>query len=312
MSPALYLLPLLAVFAQQGTFGELRTHDPSRVVKGQDGNYIYFCTGPLMPMRYSKDFVHWQGKNGVMTDIPQWAHEHVPKGNKWIWAPDIIFDKAIKKWVVFFSYSTFGSRRSAIGTLTSPDLKIDSTWTDAGMVIASDESSNYNCIDACPIYDEKGALWMTFGSWNTGIKLVQLDPKTLKANSELFSLAGSDQTDMEASFLWHKGDYYYLFFNRGFCCRGVNSTYKILMGRSKKITGPYLDREGKDCFGKDGGSLVLETNGDFIGPGQTGITADGKTFTFHYYNKQENGAPTFGHAQIKMDQDGWPVVYNLQ
>ena len=303
---------LLSALASQATLqGELRAHDPSRVVRTDDGYYLYFITGPLMPVRYSKDMVHWDGAPGIMKEIPDWAKKHVTRGNDWIWAPDIIFEKSLKKWVIFYSYSTFGSRRSVIGALTSPDLKLSSTWSDAGEVIGSVESDNYNAIDPCPIYDAKGKLWLSYGSWNTGIKVSQIAPMTLKPIGTAASIAGSEQTDMEASFLWRKDGFYYVFFNRGFCCRGVNSTYEILMGRSQNITGPYLDKAGLDCFGGNGGTVLMQTDGDRIGPGQAGISPDGHIFSFHFYNKKLNGQPNFGYGTVKVE-NGWPVISDIK
>lgn len=306
------VVALIALAGQSGLQGELRAHDPSRVVKSDDGYYVYYTTGPRLPIRYSKDLVHWEGHANVMSAIPEWAHEHVPKGNSWIWAPDIFYDRPLKKWVILYAYSSFGSRRSAIGALTSPNLRIDSAWTDAGDVIDTVESDNYNAIDPCPVFDRKGNLWMSFGSWNTGIKIVPLDPRTLRSSGPVTAIAGADQTDMEASFVWHQGRYFYLFFNRGFCCRGVNSTYKILIGRATSVTGPYLDKSGLNCYGQGGGTLFLQTDGDMIGPGQAGVSPDGRIFSFHFYDKKLNGAPTFAMGEIHIDRDGWPVVTDIR
>jgi arabinan endo-1,5-alpha-L-arabinosidase len=291
--------------------GDVRAHDPSRIVKTDDGYYVYFTTGPLMPMHVSKDLIHWDPHPGIMKEIPAWAKEHVPKGNTWIWAPDLFYDKELRKWVILYSYSTFGSRRSSIGAITSPDFKLDSTWTDAGEVQSSVETDNFNAIDPCPVFDDHGHLYMSFGSWNTGIKIEPIDLKTLKPVGAMTGIAGADRTDMEASFIWRKGRYYYLFYNQGLCCRGVNSTYHIMVGRATSITGPYLDKNGVDCYMKGGGTIFMETNGNRIGPGQAGVSENGKLFSFHFYNKDLNGQPNFTYGKLGIDKEGWPAVTEI-
>lgn len=310
---AVLVCVLLGMALPQGALqGDLGAHDPSRVVKGDDGNYYYFCTGPLLPIRYSKDLTHWKYGPGLLKAIPEWAKAHVPKGRNDVWAPDVLYVPARKEWVAFYSYSTFGSKRSSIGAITSPKLTLDAEWKDAGEVISTDEKSNFNAIDPGPVLDEKGRIWMSLGSWNTGIKLVEIDAKTLKPIGDPTAIAGGRDTDMEAAFLWKKGDYFYLFYNQGFCCRGLDSTYRILMGRSKSVKGPYLDKAGVNCFDEGGGTLLMETKGDRIGPGHAAISPDGKLFSFHFYDKKKNGWPTFDWGQIEIDRDGWPVVKDLR
>ena len=124
--------------------------------------------------------------------------------------------------------------------------------------------------------DADGNLWMSFGSFWGGIKLIQLDPATGKRiapDSPVHALAHYDS--IEAPFIYHHNGVYYLFLNWGMCCRGLNSTYNMRVGRSPKITGPYLDKEDKDML-EGGGTLLLDTDGPFIGPGHAGILEGGR------------------------------------
>jgi arabinan endo-1,5-alpha-L-arabinosidase len=151
---------------------------------------------------------------------------------------------------------------------------------------------------------------MSFGSYWSGIKLIELDPATGKriaADSQIYSLAYNKS--IEASYLYRHGDFYYLFVNWGKCCSGVNSTYNIRVGRSGKITGPYLDKEGKDLL-QNGGTLLLDTDGPFIGPGQTGIfqEADKTLISMHYYDGTRRGASLLAIRPLNWDEQGWPVV----
>ena len=134
------------------------------------------------------------------------------------------------------------------------------------MVIQSDPNCNYNAIDPGVIIDQEGKLWMSFGSFWGGIQLIELDPDTgtrIAPDSPITTLAHYDS--IEAPHIYYHDGYYYLLLNWGMCCRGENSTYNMRMGRSKTITGPYLDKEGGDML-IGGGSLLLETDGIFIGP----------------------------------------------
>ena len=153
-------------------------------------------------------------------------------------------------------------------------------------------------------------MWLAFGSYWSGIKLVELEPKTGKRiapDSPMHSLASNDH--IEASFIHRRGTNYFLFLNWGQCCKGTNSTYEIRVGRSDKITGPYLDRERKDMIG-GGGTLVLGSEGKFIGPGHAAIVNDGtqEWFSFHYYDAENRGRPALGVRKLSWDKDGWPVV----
>lgn len=125
--------------------------------------------------------------------------------------------------------------------------------------------------------------------------------------SQPVTLAAHQSTGPEAAYLHFHDGYYYLFENEGLCCKGLNSTYRIMMGRSQAVTGPYLDKEGSD-LSKGGSSLFLGTNADKIGPGQIGIVSDGgiDRFSFHYYGSLVNGVPTLGLQTVVWGPGGWP------
>ena len=101
---------------------------------------------------------------------------------------------------------------------------------------------------------------------------------------------------------------YFLFVNWGQCCKGTNSTYEIRIGRSDKITGPYLDRDGKDML-HDGGTLFLESKPPFYGPGHAGIinVAGQDWFSCHYYDGTNRGRARLWVGQLSWDHAGWPI-----
>ena len=233
------------------------------------------------------------------------------------WAPDVTYLNG--RYLVYYAASSFGKCVSGIGLVTSPTLDPDDPacgWTDQGMVFASTATDDFNAIDPAIFHDANGSLWLTFGSFWSGIKMIQLNPQTGKriaSDSEIYSLAHYDS--IEASYLYQHDGYYFLFVNWGMCCRGVNSTYNIRVGRSKTVTGPYLDRAGKDML-YGGGTLFLDSAKPYVGPGHAGIIVDNGTnwFSCHYeaggaagVPGQRGGSP-LAVMPMRWTADNWPEV----
>jgi arabinan endo-1,5-alpha-L-arabinosidase len=237
----------------------VEARDPSTIVKCKD-EYWFFYTGPGVSSFHSKDLVSWAPGPPVFRDPPAWTTEAVPaKRDKVYWAPDVMH--VGDQYLLYYSVSTMGKMTSAIGLATTPTLDPADPayhWTDRGIVVQSHEGGDYNTIDPSVFLDDDQSLWLTFGSYWSGIKLVQLDPKTgkkLKRDGRLQSLAWNKS--IEASYLYKHDGFYYLFVNWDACCRGVQSTYNIRVGRSRKVEGPYIDRDGVKMM-DGGGTLLLE------------------------------------------------------
>ncbi len=290
---------------------QIRAHDPSAIVKCQDEYWIFY-TGRGIPSYHSKDLLKWEPGPAVFTNAPGWIAEAVP-ANRWMnyWAPDLIHWR--DQYLLYYAVSTFGKNQSAIGLATNPTLDPAEPrfhWTDQGIVVQSTNTDNFNAIDPAVSQDADGNLWLAFGSFWSGIKMIQLDPNTGKriaTNSPMYSLAFNDS--IEASYIHHHSKFYYLFVNWGSCCRGTNSTYEIRVGRSRKITGPYLDKDGTDLM-VGGGNLFLKTTGPFIGPGQVGIFSEGGTdwLSCHFYDGTESGRPTLAILPLRWNTSGWPEI----
>jgi len=291
--------------------GQTFIHDPSTIIK--DGtNYFIFGTGPGIRTKSSPDLIHWRESDSVHRTPPTWTQQAVPGFRGSMWAPDII--RMNGKFYLYYSVSTFGKQTSAIGLATSPTLNPSATnyfWTDCGAVIESSTNTAFNAIDPSVMLDADGKLWLAFGSFWQGIFLTELDPQTgqrVTTNSPMFHLAWNNS--IEAACLTRHEKYYYLFVNWGQCCKGTNSTYELRVGRAGKITGPYLDRDGKNLA--DGaGSPFLQTSGKFIGPGHIGIVVDGSTsgptrFSYHYYDADTHPRSRLAIGKIEW-LDGWPV-----
>ncbi|MFP5431723.1 MAG: family 43 glycosylhydrolase, partial [Alphaproteobacteria bacterium] len=119
---------------------------------------------------------------------------------------------------------------------------------------------------------------------------------------------------VEAPFIIDHGGYYWLMASYDYCCKGVNSTYYTVIGRSKDITGPYLGKDGSAMM-EGGGTIFLRADLQeqqrFRGPGHAGWLhdKDGKDYVvYHAYDKQANGAPTLRIAPVRWGADGWPVA----
>ncbi len=301
-----------AAVALAGGHGErdTRLHDPSTIVKC--GNeYWLFATGPGVSSWRSKDLLQWERGPRVFEQLPLWITNIVAGHRGYFWAPDVVHHNG--RYWIYYSVSKFGVNTSAIGLASNPTLDPDAQdfhWTDHGIVVQSDKADNFNAIDPAVTKTLAGGLWLSFGSFWSGIKLTQLDPATGKriaTNSPMYSLAHTKA--IEAPFIYRNGDYYYLFVNWGTCCRGTNSTYNIRVGRSREITGPYLDKDEKD-LAQEGGSLLLGTDGAFIGPGHAGIFKEEGRFWFscHFYNGSQRGASMLAIQPLRWNPDGWPSL----
>ncbi len=294
----------LADFARRDAL----VHDPSTIVKCKDEFWV-FATGRGIVSRHSSDLKHWSNGPPVFATAPEWTTNTIRANHGFFWAPDVFY--LTNRYLLYYAISSWGKRDSAIGLATNVTLDPNDPayrWADCGLVIRTTEQDDYNAIDPAILPGSEGRLWLAFGSYWSGIKLIELNPQTglrIAADSPVFSLAHHDS--IEASYIYGHDDYYYLFVNWGQCCRGTNSAYNIRVGRSRDPVGPYLDKAGHDML-HDGGTIFLQTDGDFIGPGHAGIvSADGQDWvSCHFYDGAHRGRPTLGIFPLRWGADGWP------
>ena len=158
--------------------------------------------------------------------------------------------------------------------------------------------------------DNDGNPWLTFGSFYGDIYMFPLDRTTghLAPSNGCTFLSRRYDTQEEGSYVVRRGDYYYLFVSFGICCQGVNSTYHIAVGRSTSVTGPYVDEAGLPMT-NGGGTIMLSTHGNIIGPGGESVLAlpRGDLLVYHYYDGNNNGLSTLGMNWLGW-KDGWPVL----
>lgn len=301
---------------------ETPVHDP--VMIKQNNTYYLFCTGFGISVYSSKDMKIWRKEKPVFSQAPEWAMKAIPGFRGHIWAPDISYHNG--KYYLYYSVSAFGKNTSCIGLAVNKTLdtaSADYRWEDMGKVIQSIPGRDlWNAIDPNLSIDEKNTPWLLFGSFWEGMKMVKL-------NSDLLSIAepqewytaarrprdfsipdtSAGNAAIEAPFIFIKGNYYYLFVSWDYCCRAEKSDYKVVVGRSEKATGPFIDKNGVR-LDSNGGTIVVQGDGkEWFGAGHnSAYTFDGKDYLiFHGYDAKDRGRSKLRIEEIKWDKDGWPL-----
>lgn len=297
------LLSAATAAAQSGDVSPV--HDPT--VIEADGRYHLFCTGRGIPHRVSEDLRTWRTVGPAIDRVPDWATRDVP-GAKFPWAPDV--SRVGGEYRIYYSVSTYGSNRSAIGLLTRSTLDPDSdeAWTDGGRVVRSTPDDSFNAIDPYFATDADGRGWLFFGSFWDGLNVLPLNPATGLAGGSPRLVAGRGGGPIEAPAVFRRGGWFYLFASFDFCCKGADSDYNVRVGRSRNLTGPYKDRNGV-LMSQGGGTPVLFGRGDVRGPGHCDVfEAGGRTLmAHHFYDAARGGRPT---VQVRplVWVDGWPAA----
>jgi arabinan endo-1,5-alpha-L-arabinosidase len=297
--------------------GDAVAHDPS--IAREAGRWYVLSTGDpavaggAIQLRSSRDGRHWRFRGPVSSGIPAWVTAAVP-GVANLWAPDVSRHRGI--WYLYYAASTFGSNRSVIGLMTTPTLDPSDPryhWTDQGLVLESVTTDDFNAIDPALSLDAQGRPWLAFGSFWSGIQITAISlPSGKPASSRPAHTSLVDRhvppNAVEAPYLVAHGGWYYLFASFDFCCQGVNSTYRVVVGRSRSITGPYVDRNG-DSMEQGGGSPFLDGRGSMRGPGGESVSAN--TFAFHFYDAANGGKPHLGLAHLVW-RGGWPELRRVR
>lgn len=203
--------------------------------------------------------------------------------------------------------------QSSIGYATNKTLDRNSPnykWEDQGQVIGyKNGGEGVNCIDPNAFVDKDGKLWLLYGSYKAGLRMVELDRKTGKLKTDPPHLYTITTSLGEGAFIIKGPDYYYLFASRGRCCAGMSSTYQVVMGRSKAVTGPYLNKEGKSWVENDY-SLFLAGDSTAPGKGHNGFFTERDTtfIVYHAYTRAAGGASLLNIRALYIDDEGWPSM----
>ncbi len=283
--------------------GDISVHDPSIIKEGN--SWYTFSTGQGIQVLKSDNGTQWYRVPQIFLSPPSWWKTYVPnQTTNDVWAPDIQLYNG-RVWL-YYSISSFGSNQSAIGLASASSVGAGQ-WRDDGLVLRTTASNNYNAIDPSLVIDASGDPWLVFGSFWSGIKLTKIDKNTMKPTGSITSIAArpSNSGAIEGPSMVYRNGYYYLFASVDNCCQGVNSTYKIVYGRSQNITGPFVDKNGVDML-NGGGTLLDSGNAKWKGPGGQDIYGT-NLIARHAYDADDNGNPKLLINDLNWDSSGWPT-----
>lgn len=275
--------------------------DPS-IIKGEDGYFYLYATEDIrnLPIHRSKDLVNWEFVGTAFTDATRPDFE--PEGG--IWAPDI--NKIGNKYVLYYSMSVWGGEWTCgIGCAIADRPK--GPFKDCGMMFRSNGINVQNSID--PFYiEEAGKKYLFWGSFR-GIYAIELseDGLTVKAGATPVQIAG---TAYEGTYIHKRGDYYYMFASIGSCCEGLKSTYTTVVGRSKHLLGPYMNKQGERML-DNRHEILIHKNEAFVGAGHNSeIVADeaGNDWILYHAVSVKNPDGRVLMLDKVSWKDGWPMV----
>lgn len=279
--------------AQGNVIAGISVHDPS-IVKAE-GNYYIF--GSHMEAAQSSDLKEWKsfasGVNGNnplfdnLFDADMKAFDYVGEyveGGYAVWAPDVIYNEAMGKWVMYFSTShdwrTSNICFAVADEITGPYSYVD-TLLYSGFTSKTVDNTNFkeimgedvkmrdylqsaeynylnypNCIDPTVFYDEEGTMWMVYGSWSGGIWLLQIDEETgypihPEADKEAHIdhyfgryLIGGLHNSCEGPYILYDDESGYYYLLVSYGGLTREGGYQIRCFRSEQVEGPYLDASG--------------------------------------------------------------------
>jgi len=281
---------------------DMSAPDPT-VIRAEDGTFYLYATEDMrnVPIFHSANLVDWKLVGTAFTDNsrPKW----LPKGG--IWAPDI--QRVGGKYHLYYAKSVWGGEWDAgIGVAVSNNPA--GPFVDRGYMFTSKQIGIQNCID--PFYIEDGGKkYLFFGSFH-GIYGVELtaDGLHVKQGAKPREVAG---TFMEATYIRRRGGYYYLFGSTGTCCEGARSTYRITIGRSKSLFGPYVDKAGQRLLDNHY-NILLDKDDSVLGPGHNaGLITDDTGNDYMFYHGFKASDPDAGRV-VWLSRivwaDGWPSM----
>ncbi len=272
--------------------GEPYIHDPSTIVEC-DGRYYTFGTG----------------SGGLISEDGWTWHSGAVRPGGGV-APDTI--KIGDRYLVTYADGGGGQHSFRVHTMWTKTLDPESPdfgFEDNIVVVSTDLSSECDAIDSAFLLDPTdGRLWCTYGTYFGFIQIVELDPATGKRveGNEPKNIA----IDCEATAMMYRDGWYYLLATHGTCCTGVTATYNIRVGRSRDVTGPFVDNLGMDML-RGGGKLVISANGRGIGAGHFGhinLGDDVEKFSFHWEADLDRGGRSVLEIRPLLWKDGWPVA----
>ncbi len=279
--------------------------DPT-VIRAADGYFYLYATEDTynMPIMRSRNLVDWRFVRTVFSAATRPDFE--PGGG--LWAPDINYVDG--KYIIYYSMSVWGGQMTCgIGVAVAD--RPEGPFTDAKMLFRSTGQGGIgvqNSIDPCYVEDE-GHKYLFWGSFN-GIYGIELsdDGLSVKPGAGKRKVAGNW---FEATYIHKKDGYYYLFASIGSCCNGANSTYETVVGRSKSLFGPYVNKNGETMLNNKF-EYFIRSNSNFVGNGHNSriVTDDAgiEWVLYHGYDRKDPHGRKLFLDEVKWTSDGWPFI----
>ena len=303
----------------------VNTHDPG-IIKTDKGYYVFSTDIKVggepragVMVRRSDDLIHWKWVDYALPGVPQEAKTWTNATH--LWAPDIV--KYKDQYRLYYSASTFGSRQSMIGLVTSPS--IEGPWEEQGNVIRTKGTDGLNAIDANVVTDAQGKMWMVYGSFFDGIHIIELDPESGKPKQQGFGTKIAARSKavnngaVEGPYIVYNNKFnkYYLFVSYD----SLFENYNVRVGRADAITGPYLDFNGRNMLDTEyepqyevgtkllGGYRFGDDEG-WIAPGHNSVlNDDGQYYIAHHARGEADKNWAYLHIRkILWSEEGWPLV----
>jgi arabinan endo-1,5-alpha-L-arabinosidase len=297
--------------------------DPS-VILAPDGCYYAYATQPLRDGKWiniqvaqSLDLIHWELLGDALPDKPTWARE-----TQDFWAPFVVQDG--DKYLMYYSathdacHDPERGHCLAVATSDSPA----GPFVDMGLPLLL--GVGFEFIDPMAFDDPAtGKHWLYWGSGFQPIKVQELaaDRMSFAPDSAPVDLvwpnpvAGAFPRLVEAAWVIHHEDHYYLFYSGDNCC-GPDAEYGVMVARSLEPDGPFETLEQARGVPH---SLMLYKSERWLAPGHNCIVEDkaGEVWIIYHAidvnrprQRQEdeiNSRRILLIDRIKWS-DGWPFV----
>ena len=286
--------------------------DPT-VIRAQDGYFYLYATQTdklWVPIYRSRDLVNWEYQKTAFRN----ATKPSISGGGAFWAPEICYIN--NKYVLYFSWAKWGDGSISYTAVATSDSPLGD-FPDSKELLTNNEFGS-NAIDQF-YYEDGGKKYMFVGSFN-GLYVTELTDDGLSVKRDisgkpvLKKKVGGNA--FEGTNIYKRGDYYYLFASINNCCDGLDSRYKVVVGRSKDVLGPYVDKNGKDML-NNAWELVLEGDGQkWFGPGHNSrlIQDDEGTDWMIYHSYVKENGKVGGRLgmldRVLWTEDGWPYIKN--
>ena len=276
------------------------TPDPTIIKCEEDGFYYLYGTEDTrnMPIYRSKNLVDWIFVGTAFNEASRPACAG-PNSGAGLWAPDINYING--QYVLYFSIGVWGqTEKCGVGVATSD--RPEGPFVDRGVLFRSQDIGVTFSIDQFYI-EEDGHKYMFWGSFR-GIWAIELadDGLSLKPGAGKRKIAGDQY---EGTYIHKRDGYYYLIVSTG----DFMKDYHVVVGRSRSLMGPYVDRAGRDMLGVHHELVVGNGNG-FVAPGHNAefVTDDKGQDWMLYHTRLEVGGPRYLILDRIEWNDGWPEV----